>query len=84
MRINNVFSVGGVGIVVTGTIKEGEISVADNATVYRIGKPEITVSIRGISQSRNKLNTATVGQEVALLLDGIGSSDVQSGDEIAK
>ena len=81
MVIEDVFAITGRGTVVTGRIGSGTISVGDSVKIKHIISGEVTATtIVGIEQFRKLLDTATVGDNVGLLLRGVSRNEIESGD----
>lgn len=81
LPIDRVFSLQGVGTVITGTLVEGKINQDDMLTVYPEGKE---VRIRKIQNHNQDVTAAYAGQRVALNLTGIDKADLHRGDVLAK
>jgi translation elongation factor EF-Tu-like GTPase len=63
MIIDDVFTIKGRGTIVTGKIKSGAVSVGD--VIYANGA---VIEVAGVEEFRKKLQSATVGQDVGLLV----------------
>ncbi len=81
LPIDRVFSLQGVGTVITGTLVEGKINQDDILTVFPEGKE---VRIRKIQNHNLDVTEAYAGQRVALNLTGIDKSNLHRGDVLAK
>ena len=79
MTIEDTFGITGRGTVLTGKIESGELAVGD--TVRLNGA---TYSVQGIEGFRRNLSNAKVGDNVGVLLRGLGRNDAKSGDVITK
>lgn len=80
LPIDRVFSLQGVGTVVTGTLVEGQISEEDQLVVYPQKK---TVRIRKIQNHNESVPTAYAGQRIALNVVGVERDMLSRGDVIA-
>jgi translation elongation factor EF-Tu-like GTPase len=83
MTVHDVFSISGRGTVVTGRIEAGTICV--DATV-RLSRSDGTVrdlQVAGVEAFRKKLESASVGENVGLLLKQISKADVAAGDVLS-
>ena len=94
LPIDRVFSIAGVGTVITGTLWDGSIEVEDQLQVLRAaratkasdtnrGKAKDsagTVRVRGIQVHGQQRKRARSGQRVALNLGGVRREDLQRGD----
>jgi len=82
MPIEDVFSISGRGTVVTGRVETGIVKVND--TVEILGIREATKSVcTGVEMFRKLLDQGEAGDNVGLLLRGIGREDVERGQVIA-
>ena len=82
MPIEDVFSITGRGTVVTGRIEAGTLSVGDQVEI--VGLRELqTTTVTGIEMFRKLLDEGRAGDNVGLLLRGIGKEDVERGQVIA-
>jgi len=82
MPIEDVFSISGRGTVVTGRVETGIVKVND--TVEILGIRETTKSVcTGVEMFRKLLDQGEAGDNVGLLLRGIGREDVERGQVIA-
>lgn len=80
MHLDRVFTVAGVGVVVTGTLRGGPLSRAETVTLLPAGRP---VRIRGLQVHDRTVETAAPGQRVAVNLGGVRLRDVARGDALA-
>jgi elongation factor Tu len=82
MPIEDVFSITGRGTVVTGRIEQGVLKVGDAVEI--VGLRELqTTTVTGIEMFRKLLDQGQAGDNVGLLLRGIGKEDVERGQVIA-
>jgi translation elongation factor EF-Tu-like GTPase len=72
--------IAGRGVVVTGRIATGVATVGQPVNVVRNGAVVATTKVKGIEKFRAVMETATVGENVGLLLDAIERDQVMSGD----
>jgi translation elongation factor EF-Tu-like GTPase len=82
MPVEDVFTITGRGTVVTGRIEAGTVQVGMQVTVARDGAVAHTTTVTGVEMFRKVLDTATVGDNVGLLLKDLGRTDLQRGDVI--
>jgi translation elongation factor EF-Tu-like GTPase len=82
MPVEDVFMITGRGVVVTGKIATGTAAVGQPLSIVRNGAVIATSKLKGIEMFRAVMETATVGQNVGLLLDGMSRDQVNSGDVI--
>ncbi|GMO53175.1 MAG: hypothetical protein Pg6C_19380 [Treponemataceae bacterium] len=82
MKIEDVFTIKGRGVVATGTIQSG--SIKSNSEVVVAGGNEIRgAKVIGIEKSNKFVNEAKTGDMVGLLLDGISENSVKKGYIVA-
>ncbi|MFH2073534.1 MAG: elongation factor Tu, partial [Actinomycetota bacterium] len=83
MPIEDVFSITGRGTVVTGRVEFGELSVGTEVEIVGI-RPTQKTTVTGVEMFRKLLDSARAGDNVGLLLRGIGKTDVERGQVICK
>jgi len=83
MPIEDVFSIKGRGTVVTGRIETGEVKVNEEIEIVGIRDPKKTV-VTGVEMFRKMLDSGQAGDNVGILLRGIGKDDVERGQVLAK
>lgn len=81
LHIDRVFTVKGVGTVVTGTSKNGSFMVNDTITIL---PQNITTRIRQIQSHNTQQEKSDVSQRTALALAGVEKASLQRGDIIVK
>ena len=82
MPIEDVFSITGRGTVVTGKIESGVIHVGDSMEIVGI-KDTQTTTCTGVEMFRKLLDEGQAGDNVGLLLRGIGKEEVERGQVLA-
>ncbi|MDI6874920.1 MAG: EF-Tu/IF-2/RF-3 family GTPase, partial [Actinomycetota bacterium] len=82
LAIEDVFSITGRGTVVTGRIERGRIHVGDEVEIVGIRPTQKTV-VTGVEMFRKILDEGQAGDNVGLLLRGIGKKDVERGQVVA-
>src|SRR5690606_2560250 len=83
MPIEDVFSITGRGTVVTGRVEFGTLKVNEEVEIVGIRETQKTVAT-GIEMFRKMLDEARAGDNVGVLLRGIGKDDVERGQVLAK
>lgn len=78
--IDRVFTIGGFGTVITGTLTEGQISVGDEIQIYPGSQ---TTKVRSLQVHGNMVETAYAGQRTAVNLLGIKKEDLERGNVLA-
>jgi len=83
MSIEDVFTITGRGTVVTGRVDRGVVKVGDEVEI--VGFTETRKSIvTGVEMFRKLLDQAQAGDNIGCLLRGIGKTDVERGQVLAK
>jgi len=83
MPVEDVFSITGRGTVATGRIERGQIKVGEEVALIGFNSDKKTV-ITGVEMFRKLLDSGEAGDNVGLLLRGIGKDDVERGMVLAK
>ena len=83
MSIEDVFSITGRGTVVTGRIEQGILKVNEEVEIVGIRDTQKTVAT-GIEMFRKLLDQGQAGDNVGVLLRGVGKDDVERGQVLAK
>ena len=81
MPIEDVFSITGRGTVVTGRVEQGVLPVGETVEIVGIRDTQKT-TVTGVEMFRKLLDEARAGDNVGLLLRGIGKDDVERGQVI--
>jgi elongation factor Tu len=81
MPIEDVFSITGRGTVVTGRVEQGILRVGAEAEIVGIRATQKT-TVTGVEMFRKLLDEAQAGDNVGLLLRGIGKDDVERGQVV--
>ena len=81
MPVEDVFSITGRGTVVTGRVEQGELDVGTEVEIVGIRETQKT-TVTGVEMFRKLLDSAQAGDNVGLLLRGIGKTDVERGQVI--
>ncbi|GAB6184002.1 elongation factor Tu [Thermodesulfovibrio hydrogeniphilus] len=83
MPIEDVFSISGRGTVVTGRVERGIIKVGDEVEIVGLGPTRKTVAT-GVEMFRKILDEGRAGDNIGVLLRGIGKDEVERGMVLAK
>ena len=82
MPVEDVFSITGRGTVGTGRVERGQVHVGEK--VERIGIREtLTTTVTGVEMFRKILDDAQAGDNIGLLLRGVGKDDLERGMVLA-
>jgi elongation factor Tu len=82
LPVDDVFMIRGRGVVVTGRVESGVATIGQQVHVVRGGAVIHATRINGIEQFRTVKDSATMGENVGLLLDAMSREQVMSGDVI--
>jgi len=83
MPIEDIFSIQGRGTVVTGRVERGRIKINDEVEIVGIRPTKKTVAT-GIEMFRKSLDEGLAGDNIGVLLRGIGKDEVEKGQVLAK
>ena len=83
MPIEDVFSISGRGTVVTGRVERGVIKGGDEVEIVGLGETRKTVAT-GVEMFRKILDEGRAGDNIGVLLRGIGKDEVERGMVLAK
>ncbi|WP_255446971.1 EF-Tu/IF-2/RF-3 family GTPase, partial [Thermodesulfovibrio sp. Kuro-1] len=83
MPIEDVFTISGRGTVVTGRVERGIIKVGDEVEIVGLRETRKTVAT-GVEMFRKILDEGRAGDNIGVLLRGIGKDEVERGMVLAK
>lgn len=83
MAIEDVFTISGRGTVVTGRVERGKVLAGDEVEIVGFGETRKTVAT-SLEMFRKILDDAHAGDNVGVLLRGIGKEEVERGQVLAK
>jgi elongation factor Tu len=83
MSVEDVFSIKGRGTVVTGRIDRGIVHTGDPVEIVGMSEKPMTSTVTGVEMFHKLLDQGQAGDNVGLLLRGIGREDVERGMVIA-
>ena len=83
LPIEDVFSIKGRGTVVTGRIESGVIKVGEEIEIVGI-RDTAKTTVTGVEMFRKMLDQGEAGDNVGILLRGIGKDDVERGQVLTK
>jgi len=83
MPVEDVFSITGRGTVATGRIERGIVKVGEEVSLIGFNADKKTV-ITGVEMFRKLLDEGRAGDNVGLLLRGVGKEEVERGMVLAK
>ena len=83
MPVEDVFTITGRGTVATGRVEQGKIKVGDEVELVGFGANKKTV-VTGVEMFRKLLDEGRAGDNVGLLLRGVGKEEIERGMVLAK
>ena len=83
MPIEDIFSISGRGTVVTGKVERGVLKPGEEVEIVGL-RPTIKTVATSIEMFRKILDEALPGDNVGVLLRGVGKDDVERGQVLAK
>jgi len=83
MPVEDVFSITGRGTVATGRIERGKIKVGEEVEVVGLGAAKKSV-VTGVEMFRKILDDGQAGDNVGLLLRGVGKDEIERGMVLSK
>src|SRR6187551_780167 len=83
LPVEDVFSITGRGTVATGRIERGIVKVGEEVALVGFGADKKTV-ITGVEMFRKLLDEGRAGDNVGLLLRGVGKEEIERGMVLAK
>jgi selenocysteine-specific elongation factor len=79
LPVDRVFSLGGFGTVVTGTLLDGSLRLGQDLILLPRG---LTTRARGLQSHQARIDLALPGRRVAVNLGGLATEEVQRGDVV--
>jgi elongation factor Tu len=83
MPVEDVFTITGRGTVVTGRVERGLIKTGEEVEIVGLGSDKRTV-VTGVEMFRKILDEGQAGDNVGLLLRGVGKEEVERGMVVSK
>ena len=84
MPVEDVFTITGRGTVVTGRVERGKVKTGEEIALVGIREETKKSVVTGVEMFRKILDEGVAGDNVGLLLRGIGKEEVERGMVIAK
>jgi elongation factor Tu len=84
MPVEDVFSIKGRGTVVTGRIERGTIHTGDPVEIVGLQEKSMNSVVTGVEMFHKLLDEGMAGDNVGLLLRGIGRDEVERGMVVSK
>ncbi|MDP2470796.1 MAG: elongation factor Tu [Candidatus Palauibacterales bacterium] len=83
MPVEDVFTITGRGTVVTGRVERGVVKTGEEVQIVGLGSEKKTV-VTGVEMFRKILDEGQAGDNVGLLLRGVGKEEVERGMVVSK
>ncbi|MFP5504382.1 MAG: elongation factor Tu, partial [Candidatus Sericytochromatia bacterium] len=83
MPVEDVFSITGRGTVATGRVERGRVKVQEEIEIIGFGETRKAV-VTGVEMFRKLLDEGLAGDNIGVLLRGIGKEDIERGQVLAK
>ena len=83
MPVEDVFTITGRGTVVTGRVERGKVKVGEEVEIIGISDTKKTV-VTGLEMFRKLLDEAQAGDNIGVLLRGVGREEVERGQVLAQ
>ena len=84
MPVEGVHSIPGRGTVATGRVERGTVKIQDNVEIVGLADEARNVVITGIEMFHKLLDQAVAGDNAGLLLRGVGRTEIERGQVLAK
>ncbi len=84
IKAEQVFFIKTRGVVITGEVAQGEVSVGDGVKVIKSNGQRIESAVVGIEQFRKFLDKAKKGDKIGLMLAGVTKEQISAGDIVIK
>jgi len=84
MPVEDVFSITGRGTVATGRVEAGTLKIQEEVEIVGIKEETRKVVVTGIEMFRKLLDDAQAGDNVGVLLRGVGRTEIERGQVLAK
>jgi elongation factor Tu len=83
MAVEGVFSIAGRGTVATGRIERGTVKVGEEIEILGLGAQRKAI-VTGVEMFRKTLQQGEAGDNVGILIRGVGKEDIERGMVLAK
>ena len=83
MPVEDVFTITGRGTVATGRVERGTVKTGEEIAIVGLSDTKKTV-VTGVEMHRKTLDSGLAGDNVGVLLRGVGRDDIERGQVLAK
>ena len=84
MPVEDVFTITGRGTVATGRVERGKVKVGEEIAIVGFSDEVRKTVVTGVEMFRKTLDEGIAGDNVGILLRGIGREDIERGQVLAK
>ncbi len=84
MPVEDVFSITGRGTVATGRVERGIVKVQDECEIVGLTEDTRKTVVTGVEMFRKLLDQGQAGDNIGVLLRGIGKDEIERGQVLAK
>jgi len=84
MAVEDVFTITGRGTVATGRVERGMVKVGDEIEIVGIHEETKKTVVTGVEMFRKLLDQAEAGDNIGVLLRGIGRAEIERGQVLCK
>jgi elongation factor Tu len=84
MAVEDVFTITGRGTVATGRVERGVVKVGDEVEMVGIHPETRKTVVTGVEMFRKLLDQAQAGDNIGVLLRGVGRSEIERGQVLCK
>ena len=83
MAVEDVFSISGRGTVATGRVERGRVKVGEEVALIGLRPDVKNIVVTGVEMFRKELEEGQAGDNVGLLMRGVGKEDIERGMVLA-
>jgi elongation factor Tu len=84
MPVEDVFTITGRGTVATGRVERGRVKVGEEIAIVGFSDDVRKTVVTGVEMFRKTLDEGMAGDNVGILLRGVGREDIERGQVLAK
>ena len=84
IKVDDVFMITGRGVVITGEVAYGRVSVGDSVKIIKSRGQRIESTVTAVEKFRRLLDSAEQGDKVGIFLSGVTKAQIERGDYVIK
>ena len=84
LSVEDVFTITGRGTVATGRIERGQVKIGDAVEIVGLTEKSRSTVVTGVEMFRKTLDSGQAGDNVGCLLRGVGRTEIERGQVLAK